>query len=162
MNWSVGQPKRLTICRKSLRCKIWLNASTGNASFAGDMLARNRHRARHKLYARFVRINYDGTPVFYRNSTCYAAGSGDKAEPAALRLCSRQEDIESFDDVGLKAFKRAQNTLPFKGLSLIESYVEGSLWIAVEYCPPAANKSGRSGFLVLLNSQSHRAMHKTG
>lgn len=70
-------------------------------------------------------------------------------------LRSLQDEIESFNDVGVKSIHRFQNTLPFKGLSLIESYIEGVLWIALEYRSAAANEVGVSGFLVLLNGQGH-------
>lgn len=70
-------------------------------------------------------------------------------------LGSFQKEIESFNDVGMKSIHRSQNTLPFKGLSLLESYIKGILWIAVEYRPPAADKIGVSGVWILLNGQGN-------
>jgi hypothetical protein len=69
----------------------------------------------------------------------YAAGSGDEPKPAAISS-SLQEDNERFNDVGLKALHRAQNTVPIKGLPWTEAYVEGSLWVAVQYSHPRAFK----------------------
>jgi hypothetical protein len=74
---------------------------------------------------------------------------------AASELCSLQDEIESFNDVGMKGIHRAQNTLSFKWLSFVKNYIEGLLWIAVKYRPASSNKVGGNGFLVLLNGQRH-------
>jgi hypothetical protein len=65
-------------------------------------------------------------------------------------------EIKSFNDVGLKAFKASQNTLSFKGLSLLEDYLKGRLWIVLEYrSAPGRNsdKFAGSSFFAIVNAK---------
>lgn len=86
----------------------------------------------------------------------------DRPKTKAAALSGLQQEIESFNDVGLKAFKRHQNTLPVKGLSYIEAYHEGILWIALEYHRRSGGTNvseeiGNSGsrFIALVNGNSN-------
>lgn len=99
--------------------------------------------------------NYPGNYILDNGTFVSESDKRQAGAEFCPNLRSLQDEIESFNDVGVKSIHRFQNTLPLKGLSLIESYIEGILWIAVEYRPAAANEVGVSGFLVLLNGQSH-------
>jgi hypothetical protein len=73
----------------------------------------------------------------------------------APELRSIAEEIKSFNDVGLKAFKANQNTLSFKGLSLLEDYLKCRLWIVLEYRPTARckfDKFAGGGFFAIVNA----------
>jgi hypothetical protein len=80
----------------------------------------------------------------------------------APELRSIADEIESFNDVGLKAFKADQNTLSFKWLSCLEDYLEGRLWVVMEYrvaTRRGLDKVSPRRFFAILNAK--RDSHKT-
>jgi hypothetical protein len=83
--------------------------------------------------------------------------ASEQSEAAgAPELRSIANEIKSFNDVGLKAFKASQNTLSFKGLSLLEDYLKGRLWIVLEYrSAPGRNsdKFAGSSFFAIVNAK---------
>jgi hypothetical protein len=89
-------------------------------------------------------------------------GSEQSGPAGAPGLCSIADEIESFNDVGLKAFKAAQNTLSFKWLSILKDYLEGRLWIVMEYRSASRrgiDKVSPRRFFAVLNAK--RDSHET-
>ena len=59
------------------------------------------------------------------------------------------KDFERIPDVHQKLVHGLKNVLPFKGLSLIESYLEGRLWIAMKYNFVGGRKVENAGSVAL-------------
>jgi hypothetical protein len=92
------------------------------------------------------------------NLGCNPANVGSEQSEAAGApgLRSISDEIESFNDVGLKAFKAAQNTLSFKWLSILKDYLEGRLWVVMEYrvaTQRGSDKISPRGFFAILNAK---------